>query len=141
MNESIKQFIATKAFIVKDGKVLILRESAKYEDGTNVSHFDLPGGRLTPGEHLADALRREVKEETGLIIHVGNTISVGEWRPIVRNEQWQIIGIFFECSTEDSTIILSQDHDDFQWIDPHDYKNYNLIDNLKPIFVSYLQHR
>ncbi len=138
MSESIKQFIATKAFIVKDGKVLILKESSKYEDGTNVSRFDLPGGRLTPGEHFVDALQREVKEETGLTVQIGNTISVGEWRPVVRNEQWQIIGIFFECSTDDSTITLSPDHDDFQWINPHDYEHYSLIDNLKPIFKKYL---
>lgn len=64
----IKLFVATKAFIVKDGKVLILRESQKYEDGTNAAHFDLPGGRLAPGEHFAEALAREVKEETGLSV-------------------------------------------------------------------------
>ena len=65
-----KLFLATKAFIIYEGKVLILRESGSYQDGTNAGRYDLPGGRLNPGEKYDEALAREVLEETGLTIKI-----------------------------------------------------------------------
>ncbi len=128
---------ATKAFIVCDGKVLILRESSTYEDGTNVARYDLPGGRLTPGEQVFEALKREVREETGLDISIDKPLSVGEWRPKVRGEQWQVVGIFFECSTATPNVSLSEDHDAYEWITPSDFASFPLIDNLVPLFKEY----
>lgn len=135
----VKLFVATKAFIIFNGKVLILRESGGYKDGTNTGRWDLPGGRLEIGEYFNDALLREVQEETGLRVTIKDPLRVGEWRPVVRGEGWQIVGIFFECSSESSEIVLSTDHDAFEWIDPLRYKEYNLIENLKPVFERYLE--
>jgi len=36
---------------------------------------------------------------------------------------------------------LSQDHDHFLWIDPREYKRYNLIPNLYGAFEEYLNKR
>ena len=133
-----KIFIATKAFIVHQGKILIVRESSKYSDGTNVGKYDVVGGRVKPGEVWEESLKREVQEETGLEIKIGKPFHVSEWRPIVQDEQWQIIGIFFECHTTTDQIKLSEDHDDFQWIDPVNFKDYDLIPNLNEAFENYL---
>ncbi|MGZ8250038.1 NUDIX hydrolase, partial [Methylomagnum sp.] len=43
-----------------------------------VGWWTVPGGRLEPGEALADACRREVREETGLDIEPGPIIAVAE---------------------------------------------------------------
>jgi 8-oxo-dGTP diphosphatase len=157
-----KLFIATKAFVVKGGKVLIVRESSKYDEGTNAAKFDVVGGRLKPGERFDENLRREVKEETGLDIQIGKPFFVNEWRPVMRvkgerreesrakggsegtppgslcvgdysepgvlkaqvagaTEQWQIVGIFFECDAKEGGVVLGKDHDAFEWIRPEDY--------------------
>jgi len=134
-----KLFIATKAFIVNGGKTLVLRENSSYSDGTNAGKFDLPGGRLKPGERFDEALRREVYEETGLNVSIGSPLAIGEWRPQVRGEQWQVVAIFFLCTADEFHVILSKDHDAFEWILPAEYAKYSLIDNLKPVFVQYLQ--
>jgi len=81
-----KIFVATKAFIVFNGKVLILRESTKYEDGANAARFDVPGGRLQPGQRFDESLLREIQEETGLAVKIGKPFFVNEWRPVVRGE-------------------------------------------------------
>jgi len=134
-----KLFTATKAFIMnQEGKILILREAPKYTDGSNINKYDVVGGRVKPGQRFDESLRREVFEETGLEIKIGKPFFVNEWRPIVKNEPWQIIGIFFECLPLSEKINLSEDHDDYLWINPKDYKNYNLIENLHPAFESYL---
>lgn len=135
----VKLFVATKAFIIHGGKVLILRESSKYKDGTNVNKYDVVGGRIEPGQKFDDSLVREVREETGLTISIEKPFYVSEWRPTVRGEQWQIVGIFFKCTASSNLVVLSEDHDDYQWIDPKEYKDSNLIDNLGPVFEAYLQ--
>ncbi|MFA5010081.1 MAG: NUDIX domain-containing protein [Patescibacteria group bacterium] len=136
-----KIFVATKAFIVFNGKVLILRESTKYEDGSNVARFDVPGGRLKPGQRFDESLLREIMEETGLTVKIGKPFFVNEWRPVVRGEQWQIVGTFFECETNSDRVVLSEDHDAFEWIDPKEFQNYNLIPNLLPAFEAFLGNK
>ena len=112
-----KLFMAMKAFIVHDGKVLIVRESPKNPVGTNPNKYDVVGGRLEPGERFDECLVREIKEH---------------------GEPWQIVGVFFECVAKTNTVQLSVDHDDFKWIDPKDYKKYPLIENLYPAFEVFL---
>lgn len=131
-------FVATKAFISINGKVLILRESNKYSDGANTNKYDVVGGRVSPGQRFNESLLREIKEETGLPVSVGRPFFVNEWRPVVRGEQWQIVGTFFDCKALTDKVTLSIDHDDFQWIEPKEFKKYKLIDNLVPAFESYL---
>ena len=134
----IKLFVATKALIVHNGKILLLRESKKYNDGTNIGKFDVTGGRIEPGQRFDESLRREVKEETGLEVEIGRPFFVNEWRPVVRGEQWQIIGTFFECFASTDQVILSEDHSEYVWIDPKNFRQYDVIENLIPMFESYL---
>lgn len=55
------------ALIVRDGKALVVRNRA--------GRWTLPGGRAKRGEGLRDAVVREVREETGLLIKVRRRIS------------------------------------------------------------------
>lgn len=134
-----KLFVATKAFIEYNGKILILRESEKYQDGSNIGKFDVVGGRIKPGQNFKESLEREVKEETGLEVRIGKPFFVTEWRPVVNNEQWQIVGIFFECFTDSDNVNLSEDHSEFEWINPQDYEKYDLISAPKDAFKAYLE--
>ena len=47
-----------------DGRVLLARRAGDVYHG----YWDLPGGFLDEGEHPLDALRRELKEETDLVV-------------------------------------------------------------------------
>ena len=66
-----KLFVAMKAFIVHDGKVLILRESPKDTERTNVGKYDVVGGRVKLGQRFDESLLREIHEETGLAVKIG----------------------------------------------------------------------
>ncbi|HXP92522.1 MAG TPA: NUDIX hydrolase [Candidatus Binatia bacterium] len=55
----------------------ILMVASRYRNH-DVPLWNLPGGRQEPGELLADALRREFKEETGLDAHVERLLYVSE---------------------------------------------------------------
>ena len=116
-----KLFVAMKAFVVLEGKILLLQESTNYADGTNAGKWDVPGGRISPGEMWNDALLREVKEETGLDVKIGRPFAIGDWRPVPRGEQWQVVATFLECElVGEPNITLSEDHGSFQWFTPEE---------------------
>jgi 8-oxo-dGTP diphosphatase len=54
------------AVIVRDGRVLMVHERSRRFGGGE--WWTLPGGGLRPGETAEEALRREVFEDTGLIV-------------------------------------------------------------------------
>jgi len=58
------------AVVVRDGRALIIQRGQEPRKG----EWSLPGGVVNLGESLADAVRREVKEETGLEVHPGPII-------------------------------------------------------------------
>ncbi len=125
-----KLFVGLKALIVHEGKILFLRESSQYSDGTNAGLLDVCGGRMNIGEHPQEALLREVKEETGLMITIGQPVYVGEWRPVVRGEEWQVIGIYFLCYTNTTEVSLSQDHSEYIWATPAEARQLPLFPNV-----------
>ena len=124
------QRIAAKAIIVNAvGEVLLLREASTNPDGTNIGKYLLPGGRIELGERVLAALEREVLEETGLKVVVGQPVFVSEWFPVIRGVSTQIVGIFFACSSLTTEVTLSHEHDGFAWVSPSAVAGYAMTDN------------
>lgn len=132
-------FVALKAFVERDGNILVLRESGSYVDSTQTGKYDVPGGRLNPGENFAEGLKREVKEETGLDVEFGTPFHMGEWRPTVRGEEWHIVATFVRCQSPAGDVVLGPDHDAFEWIDPAAHETFPLAANLHEAFEAYLR--
>jgi ADP-ribose pyrophosphatase YjhB (NUDIX family) len=59
-----RPYLAVSAAVFRDGRVLIVRRAQPPAHGL----YTLPGGGVELGETLADAVIREVREETGLEI-------------------------------------------------------------------------
>lgn len=121
------QQVAAKAIIVNDdGKLLVVRE-APLGTRTQVGRYQIVGGRVDPGETYEDALQREVKEEVGLEVEVGEPLYIGEWRPNVKGVQLQIFAFFSVCRAKSTDVKLSEEHDDYQWVDPHEYSGVDIM--------------
>ena len=58
--------------VIKDGRGRLLLIKRGHAPGAGL--WSLPGGRIEPGETDAEALVREMREETGLVIEAGQLI-------------------------------------------------------------------
>lgn len=56
--------ISAGGFIFKDGEVLLVR----YPDGQGGSYLVAPGGKAEDGENVVQAIIRETREETSLLV-------------------------------------------------------------------------
>lgn len=115
--------VGQKAFIEKDGTVLVLNDP--------VEGLDFPGGKIQEGEakngdpsSLSYSLQREVREETGLEIEVFNPFAVWyhEFPEGHRNYGKVVYLVAFKCKYLSGELKLSDEHDKFKWVDKDDYK-------------------
>lgn len=74
--------------------------------------WEMPGGKLEPGESLKEGAVREVGEETGLSVTIGAQITtVTEIRGGMKVQR-----ISFLCQALTESVVLSSEHQDFQWM-------------------------
>ena len=100
------------AAIIRDGdRILLLeRNPADYLGGL----FELPGGLVETGETLHQALRREVAEETGLIVSAIDCYLGGF---DYRSERGRLTRQFnFQLSAPETPAIILSEHASFAWV-------------------------
>lgn len=69
--EPIKQVVCA-VLRQADGRILLARRApSQHLEG----HWELPGGKVEPGESLESALQRELLEELGLVVSVGKELA------------------------------------------------------------------
>ncbi len=95
-----KQRVAAYALVVRDGSVLLTRNSPR---GPHPGLWNLPGGGLEHGEAPRDAVVREVAEETGLTCEVGEIVTVDNaalrgTAPSGRDEELHSVGIVYDAT-------------------------------------------
>jgi 8-oxo-dGTP diphosphatase len=91
------QRVAAYALVERDDAVLLTRISPR---GFHTGLWSLPGGGIDHGESPRDAVVREVREETGVAVEVGEVVTVDDERvrgtaPSGRDEEMHAIGLVF----------------------------------------------
>jgi len=116
----MKTDIVLKTFVVNsEGKVLLLRRSES--DTRRPLQWDLPGGMMDDGETLEQGAVREVKEESGVDITsqprvVFSKAEVAAWDDQNGHHGRNVIRIYFTARVESANIVLSYEHDEFEWV-------------------------
>lgn len=134
----MKLFVGAKGLVARpNGKVLIVREGSDYDEGTELGNWDVVGGRIESEEELLTGLKREIDEESGLAVEVGELLGVTENFPIIKGDETHIIRVYYACTCDNSDVTLSTDHDKYEWIDPINYQSYGLMEDVADMFKKY----
>ncbi|MGT2785117.1 NUDIX domain-containing protein [Streptococcus merionis] len=87
--------------------------------------MELPGGRMTFGETIEEALVRELMEETGLSVIPIKVLNT--WNYMKKTGDFQVAGLIHAVKvTELSHLRLSEEHDSYQWL------SFEELDKLVP---------
>ena len=79
--------------------------------------WELVHGSIEPGERPADAARREVREESGLIVERLYSITVNPFY-LHRTDSVQLAIVFAAIVSPDADVVLSPEHDAMRWRRP-----------------------
>lgn len=124
-------FLAVSAAIIRDGKVLTVRRARK----PALAHYTLPGGGVETGETLNEAVRREVREETGLDIEP--VALAGHREAIIRDAEGAVkqhfVILCFASRLVGGELRLNDELDDAQWFRPADLTGLKITDGLQEI--------
>ncbi len=101
-----------------EGELLLVR-SHKWRD-----KYVVPGGHVELGETLLAALRRELKEETGLDIYDIEFIGIQEF--IFDDAFWKkrhFIFFDYACKTDSTNVKLNFESEEYVWVSLEDALN------------------
>jgi nucleoside triphosphatase len=94
-----------------EGKLLLVKQD-KWK-----GRYVVPGGHIELGETMEDALRREVKEETGLDIY---DVQFALLQEFIFDEQYHkrehFIFIDFVCQTDSYDVVLNSESQNYVWV-------------------------
>ncbi len=116
-------YVGQKAFIEKEGHILVLQDP-------NIG-VDFPGGKLNEQEldsaDITRALQREVEEETGLVIDVGQIFHawVYKFPPSPNHKSNYIYMVGFLCRYISGDVNLSHEHASYKWVNAENYTELN----------------
>ena len=124
MHSPTQPVVGVGAVIVHDGKALIVRRAHDPRKG----EWSLPGGRVELGESLVDATRREMREETGLDVGVGEMIEVFD--RIHRHDDGRIryhfVIVDFLCTVIGGELCAGDDAEAVAWVSGDEAEAYGV---------------
>ncbi len=131
--------VAVAALIINDeNKILIIRRGNEPGKGL----WSIPGGVVELGEHLYQALRREVKEETGLEITPLELLDVFEVLDYDSsgNLRYHYIIIDYIAKSSGGVLKASTDASEVKWVSLNDINSYNITRSLRTLLDRH-QHK
>jgi 8-oxo-dGTP diphosphatase len=133
----VRPVLGAAAVVMHEGRVLLIRRGQPPDEGA----WSIPGGAVELGESVADALRREVREETGLEIAVGAFLEVFE--RIERDADGAIRFHFavldYAATVVGGTLRAGDDAADAVFAEPDDLDRYALADSIRRVIARALQ--
>ncbi|MFD5335056.1 (deoxy)nucleoside triphosphate pyrophosphohydrolase [Streptomyces hawaiiensis] len=125
--------IVVGAALVEDGRLLAARRSAPAE---LAGRWELPGGKVEPGETADAALARELREELGVDAEVSGRVP-GEW-PLRAPYVLQVWTARLRPGSAAPEPL--QDHDALRWLGPDEIWDVHWLDQDVPAVRQALAH-
>ncbi|HML14653.1 MAG TPA: NUDIX hydrolase [Xanthobacteraceae bacterium] len=133
-----RPFLAVSAAIFRDGRILLVRRARA--PGRDL--FSLPGGVVETGETLAEAVIREVLEETGVVVE---PVRLAGYRDtIVRDADGRVerhfVILAFACRWRAGEAGPSDEVAEARWVKPDEVADLATTAGLGEIIAAALVH-
>jgi len=133
-----RPFLAVSAAIYRDGRILLVRRAR--DPGRDL--FSLPGGVVEAGETLAQAVAREVLEETGVTVEPIRL--AGHREVIVRDAHGRIerhfVILAFACRWRAGEAGPSDEVAEARWVEPEEIADLKTTSGLADIIAAAMVH-
>ena len=129
--------ISIACIALLNGKILVAHRNPTGQMG---GRWEFPGGKVEPGETDKEAVVREIKEEFGITVTVGEKITEASF---IHNEEKVLLHayrIFVPHDGIEKKYLLTE-HTEYKWIQIEDVINLNFVDSdllLYPKVKSYI---
>jgi 8-oxo-dGTP diphosphatase len=132
INRMSGRLIPCVGAVIKDerGRLLLIRRG--HEPGAGL--WSLPGGRVEPGETDAEALVREMREETGLAVRAGRLLGSVR-RPAGNGDIFDIRD--YAATVIGGTLGPGDDAADVRWVDAGDLGSLPVTEGLAEILTNW----
>ena len=127
--------LAVGAVIVEAERVLLVRRGAEPLKG----HWSLPGGLLEVGESLTEGVKREVREETGLLVEPIELIELID--KIHREDnrvRYHYVIADYLCRVTGGELLAASDADAVRWVERAEWTKESAL-QLDPITVRVIE--
>ena len=108
-----KPTVAVSALVRNSkGEVLLIRRAVEPCSGK----WALPGGKVEFGERLCDAIRRELAEELGLEVKLGEIIGVEE----LMCRDYHYVILVFSAEANPRKVVPNKEVSEYRWLKPEE---------------------
>ena len=112
----------------EQGRFLLVKRAAASKHWAG--DWELPGGKVEPGEQIDVAVQREVEEETGLVIILDGVVGATSFELPALG----VAMLCFHARVRAGDVRISSEHEEFRWIKPAEV----LAMKLRPIMRDLL---
>jgi 8-oxo-dGTP diphosphatase len=109
--------LVVTAAIITSGNELLIAQRKK--DDALALKWEFPGGKVEDGEDPRDCLRREIKEELGMEVAVGEIYDV----VFHRYPEKAVLLLFYLCAYQGGHPV-AKDCNDFRWVTVEELSQY-----------------
>jgi ADP-ribose pyrophosphatase YjhB (NUDIX family) len=127
--------VGVGAVIVEAERVLLVRRGTEPLKG----HWSLPGGLLEVGESLTEGVKREVREETGLVVEPVELIELID--KIHREDnrvRYHYVIADYLCRVAGGVLRAASDADAVRWVERAEWNSHSAL-SLEPIMVRVIE--
>ena len=131
----VSPLLGVGAVIVDEGRVLLIRRAGEPMKG----HWSLPGGLIELGESLTEGVRREVREETGLVVEPLELIELLDRIDRVGERvRYHYVIADYLCRVTGGALQAASDADGARWTERAEWNSHSAL-KLNPITVRMME--